>query len=347
MKKIFIFSILTAIVASSCISVQFTKIDIAQPATVTFPKDVVNIAIVNNTLFDMSDTKKLENAYSLPMDSLSNIFADTLTKYLDRQKFFGQVVSIPYNTRKDYKFNTINLLSKEQVQSICKEAKVEGLISIDQIQIGGKMSRIDSYQETDELELAMSIHVLLSSYKADGTNIHKPLLYSDTLFWYGYPLGYSSFISDEYILPTLDNAYTSTINYAVANILEIYTPSWRTEERVYFSNGSKYMSEAATNIAANKWKEAVNAWEKDYAKGKNDNKLARTAYNLALGYEVLDDINKAFAWIEIAKNLENNVTQADVRNQINWYYEVLKQRVQEVNKLNIQYGVETPSTSNE
>lgn len=344
MKKILIFSILSAILTSSCISVQFTNLDIQTPPTVLYPNDVINIAIANNTLVDTRKIKDSEDSFSLPADSLSNVFVDTLAKYLDRQKFFGQVVCIPYNTRKDYLFNRVNPLTPEQVQSICKEAQVEGLISLDYIQIGGKLSKTDNQEILNEAELAMNFYILLNAYKADGSSMTKPILYSDTIYWYGYSPGYAGVIPDMLLLPTFEDAYTSTINYAVDNALKIFTPTWRTEERVYFANGSKYMKEANKSIAANNWQGAVSAWEKAYEQETNDSKRARIAYNLALGYETLDNIKKAHTWIRAAKNLENNISLPEIRNQINWYYEVIEERYKEAKRVEI---LLEPNTSKE
>lgn len=333
MKKIFVFSILSAILTSSCISIQFTNLDIQTPPTVLYPYEVVNIAIANNTLFDSRGTEQSEYSFSLPTDSLSWVFVDTLTKYLDQQRFFGQVISIPYNTRSDYKFNRVNALTPQQVQSICKDAKVEGLVSLDFMQIGGKLARINNQTDFDEAELAMNFHILLNAYKSDGSSISKPIIYNDTIYWYGYPANYANIIPEAFLLPALEEAYSSTINYAVDNALKIFTPTWSTEERVYFSNGSKYMKEANKLIAKNDWQGAVSAWEKAYEQETNDSKRARIAYNLALGNEVLDNINKAFIWIKAAKSLENNISQQDIRNQINWYYDVLEKRNEQIKRI--------------
>lgn len=323
MKKVAFFTIIPFLTMMSCISVRFTNIDVQKPAQVTFPKEIVNLAIVNNV--PVIPIEKDSDTEILSLDSLSNVLVDSLAYYLDKQGFFGQVVAYPGFTRTDNDAQIIKTLNKEQVQSITQEMNVDGLISIDLFQIRG-----NNYQYPDQFnyfqQLAIEVYALVRSYTSDGREINDPILISDTLYWEGIPTLQAG---KEYALPTLSEICTYLNGYTVEKLIEAYTPSWSTEERAYFANGSPLMNQASKHVDANRWKDAISTWEEAYQTEKNSEKKVRIAYNLAVGYETTDNISKAITWIRAAKNTEQELNHPQIKEQIDWYYkELLKREIQ-------------------
>lgn len=341
MKKVAFLAIISFITMTSCISVQFANIDVQNPAKVTFPREVVNLAIVNNVPPIPKDKDAPASEEILSMDSLSSVFVDSLAYYLDKQEFYGQILSYPKVIRTDYNSRTIKPLSKEQVQSITDEMKVDGLISIDLYQIQGSLDTQSAGYLSSIQELAIEIYVLIRAYTADGEEIQEPILFSDTLYWQGIP----NIQFKEYALPTLSEICTYVNGYAVEKALNAFVPFWSTEERAYFANGSPLMNQATKFVKENKWNDAISIWEEAYKSEKNQAKKVRIAYNLALGYETIDNISKAVTWIRAAKNSEGYLQHSDIREQIDWYYKELLKREMQTKKLKEQIGITETNTT--
>lgn len=333
MNKVIFFAIISLFSMASCISVRFTNLDIQVPAQVTFPVEVVNIAIVNNIPEMDTPEESTKNIVRIPVDSLCNVFIDSLAYYLDKQQFFGQVVGwTHYNIPKNGE-SILKPLNAEQIQEISKDAQVEGLISVDLFQLDGSITKLDNPFSLITKELALSSTIILRSYKADGTEVQKPVFMKDTLYWVG-----SDAVSS-FTLPSLDEAYIAAINHAVDRFINSYIPTWETVERAYFANGSGLMDKAAKFVVENKWQEAINTWEQAYREETNDAKRVRIAYNLALGNEAIDNIGKAITWIRAAKTSENSIKHSDIKEQIDWYYKELQKREVQSTTIKQQLGI--------
>lgn len=341
MKKVAFLAIISFITMTSCISVQFANIDVQNPAKVTFPREVVNLVVVNNVPPIPKDKDAPASEEILSMDSLSSVFVDSLAYYLDKQDFYGQVISYPGATRTDYNSKTIKPLTKEQVQLIAQEMNVDGVISIDLYQIQGTIDTQSSAYLSSIQEIAIEVYVLIRSYTADGEELQEPVFFSDTLYWQGIP----NIQFKEYALPTLSEICTYVNGYTVEKMLNSFVPSWSTEERAYFANGSSLMKQAAKLVNENKWNDAIAIWEEAYKSEENQAKKARIAYNLAVGNETIDNLSKAITWIRAAKNSEGYLRHSDIKEQIDWYYKELLKREMQKKKLKEQIGITEVSTT--
>ena len=119
-------------------------------------------------------------------------------------------------------------------------------------------------------------------------------------------------------------------------------PSWKTDNRWYYSDSSKGMREATKMVLAGKWQEAADIWSELYDKEKNTNKKIRLASNIALANENLDDIENALAWINIAYDLLPQKSKSDLASQVFFYKETLTKRNLDKNKLYKQLGIDPP-----
>ena len=99
------------------------------------------------------------------------------------------------------------------------------------------------------------------------------------------------------------SAYTS-ISKAGALGAQIYfdriTPGFRKEAREYYSSGSHEMKAAAKCVRQGEWDQAIYYWEVETESQTDDKTMGKAAYNLALAYEVKDDLEKALEWIDSA-----------------------------------------------
>ena len=94
------------------------------------------------------------------------------------------------------------------------------------------------------------------------------------------------------------------------------------------------MRDASICMNEGDWQEAQNTWKGLYDRLRKGKTKARAAYNIALSYEMLGNIEEALSWI---RKSEQFVAPSSQEEQlVKKYTEVLKSRMQEMVSLNSQ-----------
>ena len=108
------------------------------------------------------------------------------------------------------------------------------------------------------------------------------------------------------------------------------------------------MRDAAVYVREKQWETAIDLWKQTYATKKGKKKM-QAAYNLAVGYEMLDSITTAVGWAlkaqtearivdGVDKKDLTHLTQADLPNYVltTLYVTELKEREEGLARLNMQ-----------
>ena len=66
---------------------------------------------------------------------------------------------------------------------------------------------------------------------------------------------------------------------------------------------SSKLREGEMFAKSKQWYNASEKWKESYEKEKNKLNQAKAAHNIALGYEMLDDMNSAYEWATTAADL--------------------------------------------
>jgi hypothetical protein len=81
------------------------------------------------------------------------------------------------------------------------------------------------------------------------------------------------------------------------------------------------------------WDSAIMLWKR-YANDKNGKTAIKARYNLALGFEMKDDLVTAIQWLTAAQQIAaDNKSKEDLK-MISAYQKVLAQRKKEIERLN-------------
>ena len=94
------------------------------------------------------------------------------------------------------------------------------------------------------------------------------------------------------------------------------------------------MRDAGVSVREGDWKAAQELWTKLYEASKKGNLKMKSAFNLALSYEMLGDMNQAVSWLEKAKSLVN--PDSDYAQLVSFYDRQLQERLRQWTQLNIQ-----------
>ncbi len=98
---------------------------------------------------------------------------------------------------------------------------------------------------------------------------------------------------------------------------------WRPENRSYFTAQQKHFREANQLAYSGDWQSAVSLWKETAEKTKSKTLKSKALLNVALGYEILGDLDTAIYWaLESYEIMFRPLTYE--------YLEILKRRKSEI-----------------
>ena len=88
-------------------------------------------------------------------------------------------------------------------------------------------------------------------------------------------------------------------------------------------------------LQKNDWDNAILLWKR-YADDKNGRMAINARYNLALAYEMKDDIDTAWKWLTAAKQIAMQYHSKENLKMITKYQNILVKRQEQIERLNQQ-----------
>jgi tetratricopeptide (TPR) repeat protein len=319
----------------------YTTIDILRPAQIAFPSDVTNILIVNNSIpqphsldhIDMQGDKA--NFVNVNTDSLAIFCIAALYEDLLQNGFFNHV---------DLELNTINTgadfyqipsVGQKDVAGLLTKYDADLLITLDRIRVRDKIT--DEFDEFDQLYISTLEAVYETNWSIcdNSGNRHRNLSFTDTLYWDGYG---HSVKNARAKLPDRENALIDGALYAGQQTVNRFTPYWEKEDRYFFNPSNKRMKEAMDAVRSRKWERAIEIWKKILEPDENERLQAFAANNIAIGYEILGDIDKAIDYATVSFDRFAAVQDVENAMTLQYYLTLLHQRKNEFELLDRQLG---------
>ena len=343
--KFFIHILIGAFLLAGCAGMKTLTIQTQEPAQVTLPKQVGKLLIVNNAAGQPSDIghtkkrmgRKSAEQVSVPTDSLSIIFTEALTQFLNEEGFYDKVVIHEKSLRNDTEYWREEAISLEKMQELKQANDVDAVVSLDKLLVTSDWEDLFVQEGYPYSKLSGKISSTLRVYMPTLDGDIPTVKYIDSLYWEGFDISDGRAFA-EFVVPHAEHALKDLAIYAADKMTYVLTPHWITQERWYYTMSSATMKEATAFAEQAKWAEANEKWMSFYNSSKNKNDKAKTANNIALGYEMLDDIQKAHEWIIIAQQLFEESTPASSldRKRATIYKVELERRLDNSNKLNMQ-----------
>lgn len=347
MKKniLFIFITIGAFVLTGCAGMKTMTIQTHEPAQVTLPKNVKKILIVDNAVsqpYDVGHSKKSlgrsqpENA-TVTTDSLTIIFTEALTQFLEEEEFYDVVMLHDKPLRKDEEYWKEEPLPLSKMQELKKETGADAIVSLDKLLVSSDWE--DNFIQEGypyaslSGKIALTMRVYLPTLEGRIPTVH----FTDSLYWEGFDISDGRAYA-EFVIPHADIALKDLTIYAADKMTYVLTPHWMDQERWYYTFSSSTAREAESFAEQANWAEAVSKWESFYNSSKKKIDKAKAASNIALGYEMLDDMQTAHIWITRAHELfnESTTTESLERKRASIYKAEIERRLDVSNKLNMQ-----------
>lgn len=305
---------------TSCTSLDTLVVNVEKPAQITLPNHIDNIVIVNNTMPQPEDIghaeyikgRRTNSQISVNADSVNYILAANLFDELADKEYFDDVIFYDEPIRENGDFRDIFPLDTTIAKEICIANKADAIISIDRFLVSTISNEDDFEFGTTIKYLDVKMDVRFQVYSNKGTAISPPFYLNDSIYWVA---TYSEDIPLSDTIPSREQAMKVAAQYMAEKVATALAPYWNSELRWYFGD-----VKAANKMMSNSdWSGALSLWKSAYEKEtKNIKKKARLASNIALAYELSDELKEALRWITISCDLfeKTEETTVDTANLI-------------------------------
>ncbi len=343
--KLFLYLLIGISFITGCAGIKTLTIQTQEPAQVTLPKNIGRLLIVDNAVNqpqDIGHTKKRlgrtqDEKVSVITDSLSIIFTEALTQFLNEEGFYDIVMLHDKTLRHDSEYWKEDPITPEKMLELKRSSGADAIVSLDKLLVTSDWKDLFVQEGYPYAKLTGKISTTLRVYLPSLEGQIPTVQFIDSLYWEGFDIS-DGMAYAEFVIPHADHALKELAIYAADKMTHVLTPHWITQERWYYTVPSSNMREAESFAEQAKWEDAIKKWESFYNSTKNKSDKAKSASNIALGYEMLDDIKTAHEWVVIAQKLfeESTPSNSLERKRVLIYKTEIERRLDNSNKLNMQ-----------
>lgn len=339
MKHLGLLSILFLLFTSACTVYKDYQIEVYSPGVIAIPPDVQNVALVyrnfkynNDTLQHFyQDDFRLKSAKNDPenLDSaLVHLCMQELAKNLKDHNTFNEIRIFP-DLFKPHSGDKLPTLDFDMIEKITSSANTDLLISLETYSYF-----YSEYSETEELPTP-SNEVITAAVWAVYDPINSKLLERktmiDTVYWNSYDDQGNYKRSAK--LPPRITALKIASQMAGENYAKRFFATWQTVNRMYSVPPLPDFAEADTYIQKGEWDNAILLWRR-YADDSNGKMAINARYNLALAYEMKDDLDTAEKWLLAAQKIAMDYRSQEDLKMILQYQKILQKRKKDIARLN-------------
>lgn len=337
MNQLLALSIASLLVFSSCRTTQGMQIEVQRPATISIDRNIKSLALLNHsipgkagllegtlTLETPKQDKELSNECMQGIDQLLRTSPRFEIKQCDSSMMASKPTSVDFGSPMNW----------EQVDSICKKYGTDALLSLEffdtdfsvinpaatavntvqsilngnaEVEITGKATARAGFMLYDPVNKAI---VYRDMYKQDKTWVQRSTNPVEALGR----------------LIKRNEALSEVSYYTGQSFAHDLIPLYFWEQRMMYIGKKGRLKVGARQALTRDWEGALNTWKEEYDSNPKSKFKARAAYNAALAYEVLGDLQNAKAWIQKSY-------VEDGKDEALQYSNILEKRIRDLGRL--------------
>ncbi|MDD4143898.1 MAG: DUF6340 family protein [Prolixibacteraceae bacterium] len=336
-RKINLFFLL-AILLYSCTVYKEYPIEIFKPGEIKLPENAKSAVLIYRNFKYPGDTLqhyyksngRLVKAAKDPenLDSIIvNDCLNQLSRRLKSAKSFSEVEILPYNLFKRHSDEKLPDIPDEITEKLANTTQADILISLEMLSaFYSKYPQNYDQPETNEVVTA----AVWGIYDLRRRNRVERISVIDTIYQNGYD-NEGNYMAG-YKLPSRISALRTAARAAGEKYADRMVASWQTVDRLYSIPPLPDFSDAAYYFEEGKTEKAIALWGK-YVNEKNGKLAINARFNLALAYEMMDDLEKARQWLSSAEDLAKSYNSKKELTIISYYKKELAQRFRDMQRL--------------
>ena len=330
----------------ACSSVYHLQIETIEPAQETLRPagSDSRIMLVNNTVAQPDETgfqSEAKGGAAVPI-RLSSHFIDTLIwggvkemgYILENSHFFDAIYFYKQPVRQDTHWMSIGTLSENTATWLLDKSGCNVIISIDRV--------LYHYNQGITFTPYGTAHVDVKSQATLHCSVHH----------YGQSEPVTSFALTDSVKYYMIDVDTDSTNLASIpevflhhNTIDLFkkaahyfTPQWQVSKRTIYTGSNARMQEALAFAKKDRWEQAAEKWLTLYQNENQSISKARLSQNIAISFEVRDEIPTAIQWMSTCKEYYQQSGKANPREQktAEDYFQALQQRAIDNKLLDLQ-----------
>jgi len=339
MKRSGILIILFFLLTTSCTVYKDYQIDVYRPGMIAVPPDAQKVAIVyrnfkytNDTLQHFyQDDFKLKRAKNDPKDLdsiLVNLTMQELAKNLKDNNTFNEIRIFP-ELFKQHRGDKLPVLDMDVVRKISSTSDADLLISLETYSYF-----YSEYSQTEQLSTPSNEVITAAAwavYDPIANRLLERKTMIDTVYWNSYD-DQGNYKRNAHIPPRI-TALKIASQMAGENYAKRFFASWQTVNRMYSIPPLPDFAEADVYIQKGEWDNAILLWRR-YADDSSGKMAINARYNLALAYEMKDDLDTAEKWLIAAQQLATSYRSKEDLKMIMQYRNIISKRKKDIARLN-------------
>jgi len=325
--------IVAAVIFSSCASTETLRLSVLEPAPVSLPSYIKNVAVVNRTavakkskVFDAIDKVVTLEGSKTDADAAEETIAG-LSDELKKNTRFEEIKIIKES---DLTTNTPGMfpapLSWDVVEKYCNDNNADALFSLELFDTDSKIdysvyktSIRTPFGTVPSIEQQANMHTLVKAgwriYDLRDKEILDEAAVARTVSYYGRGmnplLAAQALINKKEAVKEVGNAAGRAYAFRII-------PLWIRVSRNYYVRGTNNFKVAKRKAQTGNWDEAAKLWQQETNNPKR--KVAgRACYNMAIISEINGHLDEAIKWAQTAYENYNN-------RQALYYVNILKNR---------------------
>ncbi len=325
------------IIFSSCTVYKEYTIDVYKPGQINVPQDVENIALVYRNFKYKNDT--LQHYYKHDYQ-LKKATRDP--KNLDSILVHFCLNELALNLKKN-QFNRIHIFPElftrhtgtklpaidfKIIDKLTTETNTDLVISLETYSYFYTEFSADRNTPNPREVITANVWAV---YDPMANRLLERKTMIDTLYWNTFDENGASVKSNK--LPPRTTALKIASQMAGENYSKRFFASWETVGRMYSMPPPSDFEIAEKYLLKGDWDNAITIWQR-YAEEDNGKLAIHARYNLALAYEMKDDLETSIKWLNAAKKVASDYRSKDDLKAIESYNRVLLQRQKDILRLN-------------
>jgi hypothetical protein len=338
MKRLTFWFLGLTLATTSCTVYKEYPIDVYKPGAIAVPPNVENIALIsrnfkygNDTLQHyFKDDNMLRKAKGDPenIDSiLTSYCLNELALNLKNKNVFNRI-HIFAEVFKPHSSSKLPAIDFDIIDKLTTETETDLVISLETFSYFYSENSADAGVPKPREVVTAGVWAV---YDPAAKKIIERKTMIDTLYWNAYDAN-GNFQKDTKLPPRL-TALKIASQMAGENYSKRFFASWESVKRMYSIPPLPDFEAAEKYLVKGDWDNAIMLWKR-YAADKNGKMAINARYNLALAYEMKDDLDTATQWLTAAQQIAADYRSKEDLKRIAAYQKILSQRKKEVARLN-------------
>lgn len=307
--RLYQLSLIVLLFLNSCAGIKYIVVETREPAKIALPRHIRSVLVVDNTVEQPENAGHYKELFgskqvvktTASSDSLAFFYTEALAQFLGESDFFDDVKHLQVPIRTDNDYLSEFAISPDEMIKLRNESNCDAIISLEKLNI--ETYKKERYREAGYTysNLYGNLNSTLRIYMPTMEGMFPTVQFKDSLMWDGFDVEDRDIYSSYYLLPTAEEAMKELVVRAADRMSYVLTPYWMKQDRWYYLSSDTKMKEGAAFAEQNQWQDALERWLSFYDSVRDKRMKAKAANNIALAYEMIDDLQKALEWAEIAE----------------------------------------------